>query len=156
MWNSVDHLPLSDAYPQLLGDTLNIPGFYILHDILTTAMCIAWVILIICTGIAFYRRDIFYEGDAITNTAGAGSTGMKGRQTAEVLADNDEKNRDVEAGRSIRGPKRARTMGASFEGQPEDLDPTPDAGGEKEGGHDREPTGLSKRTLVAAEGGPSR
>ncbi|KAF8321246.1 hypothetical protein DL93DRAFT_1624708 [Clavulina sp. PMI_390] len=50
---------------KLLGDDLKIPGFYVLHDILTIAMCITWLLLVVFTATAFWRREIFYEQDAL-------------------------------------------------------------------------------------------
>ncbi|KAF8341350.1 voltage-dependent anion channel-domain-containing protein [Cantharellus anzutake] len=50
---------------KLLGDHLHIPGFYIVHDVLTIAMCLTWLVLVICTSIAFLRHEIFFEQDPL-------------------------------------------------------------------------------------------
>lgn len=50
---------------QLLGDHLHIPGFYIVHDVLTIAMCLTWLVLVICTSIAFMHHEIFFEQDPL-------------------------------------------------------------------------------------------
>ncbi|EIM86418.1 uncharacterized protein STEHIDRAFT_57045 [Stereum hirsutum FP-91666 SS1] len=46
-----------------LGDTLNIQGFYAIHAVMTTIICIVWLILIILTGMAFWKGKIFLAKD---------------------------------------------------------------------------------------------
>lgn len=131
---------------KLLGDVLHIPGFYVVHDILTTGICIAWIILIVCTSMAFWRREIFYEGDAITGTNGAGSAGMIGVKSRRIVGEKgtviSEKSDgpDLEAGRDANPNQRANgspPVGGGTDGA--------DPGGK----HERDVSGLSKRTLVA-------
>ncbi|KAI0060713.1 hypothetical protein BV25DRAFT_923793 [Artomyces pyxidatus] len=55
-----------------LGDTLNIPGFYIVHAVMATLMCLTWLVLFTLTGVAFYRGEIFFAKpeDVLRDTKG--------------------------------------------------------------------------------------
>jgi tellurite resistance protein TehA-like permease len=44
---------------RVLGDILNIRGFYIVHLIMTVLVCITWAVLISLTILAFWRGKIF-------------------------------------------------------------------------------------------------
>jgi hypothetical protein len=43
-----------------LGDTFNIPAFYVLHLIMVVIMCAVWLILFVLTIYAFWRGEIFF------------------------------------------------------------------------------------------------
>ncbi|KAI0057260.1 hypothetical protein BV25DRAFT_1920355 [Artomyces pyxidatus] len=43
-----------------LGDALDIPAFYVLHEIMATILCLTWLVLFALTLYAFYRGEIFF------------------------------------------------------------------------------------------------
>lgn len=49
---------------RVLGDTLQIPGFYVLHAIMATLMCVVWVVLFGLTALAFWKGKIFFATEA--------------------------------------------------------------------------------------------
>ncbi|ESK84796.1 malic acid transport protein mae1 [Moniliophthora roreri MCA 2997] len=55
---------------KVLGEVLDIPGFFTIHAIFTTIMCITWAILFFLTILAFYKGLIFFskEEDVIKDT----------------------------------------------------------------------------------------
>ncbi|KAI0066516.1 hypothetical protein BV25DRAFT_1820496 [Artomyces pyxidatus] len=63
-----------------LGDTLNIPGFYVVHVVMATIMCITWLVLFVLTGLAFYRGKIFFAKpeDVLKDEVGGDKDSEKG------------------------------------------------------------------------------
>ncbi|KAH9967578.1 voltage-dependent anion channel-domain-containing protein [Russula dissimulans] len=49
---------------RVLGDTLQIPGFFVLHTIMAVVMCGVWVVLFGLTALAFWRGQIFLAAEA--------------------------------------------------------------------------------------------
>ena len=49
---------------RVLGDTLQIPGFYVLHAIMAILMCMVWVVLFGLTAVAFWKGKIFFATEA--------------------------------------------------------------------------------------------
>ncbi|KAI0284771.1 voltage-dependent anion channel, partial [Russula brevipes] len=49
---------------RVLGDTLQIPGFFVLHMIMAIVMCVVWVVLIGLTALAFWKGKIFLATEA--------------------------------------------------------------------------------------------
>jgi hypothetical protein len=49
---------------RVLGDTLQIPGFYVLHTIMAVLMCTVWVVLFGLTALAFWKGKIFFATEA--------------------------------------------------------------------------------------------
>jgi hypothetical protein len=49
---------------RVLGDALQIPGFFVLHTIMAVAMCIVWTVLFSLTVLAFYKGKIFLAAEA--------------------------------------------------------------------------------------------
>ncbi|KAI0258909.1 voltage-dependent anion channel-domain-containing protein [Gloeopeniophorella convolvens] len=49
---------------RVLGDALNIPGFFVIHKIMAVVMCTTWVILFALTALAFWRGKIFLATEA--------------------------------------------------------------------------------------------
>ena len=48
----------------MLGDTLQIPGFFVLHMSMAIVMCALWVVLIGLTALAFWKGKIFLATEA--------------------------------------------------------------------------------------------
>jgi len=49
---------------RVLGDTLQIPGFFVLHAIMAVVMCAVWVVLFGLTALAFWKGQIFLAAEA--------------------------------------------------------------------------------------------
>lgn len=49
---------------RVLGDTLQIPGFFVLHMIMAIVMCVLWGVLIGLTALAFWKGKIFLATEA--------------------------------------------------------------------------------------------
>ncbi|KAH9989571.1 voltage-dependent anion channel [Russula vinacea] len=49
---------------RVLGDTLQIPGFFVLHTIMTVLMCMVWAVLFGLTVLAFWKGKIFFADEA--------------------------------------------------------------------------------------------
>jgi len=49
---------------RVLGDTLQIPGFFVLHTIMAILMCTVWVVLFVLTAVAFWKGKIFLAAEA--------------------------------------------------------------------------------------------
>jgi tellurite resistance protein TehA-like permease len=49
---------------RVLGDTLQIPGFYVLHTIMAVLMCMVWAVLFGLTVFAFWKGKIFFADEA--------------------------------------------------------------------------------------------
>ena len=49
---------------RILGDTLQIPGFFVLHTIMAILMCTVWVVLFGLTAVAFWKGEIFLAAEA--------------------------------------------------------------------------------------------
>ena len=49
---------------RVLGDTLQIPGFYVVHTIMAVLMCTVWVVLFGLTALAFWKGEIFFATEA--------------------------------------------------------------------------------------------
>jgi tellurite resistance protein TehA-like permease len=49
---------------RVLGDTLQIPGFFVLHTIMAILMCTVWVVLFGLTAVAFWKGKIFLATEA--------------------------------------------------------------------------------------------
>ncbi|KAI9509751.1 voltage-dependent anion channel-domain-containing protein [Russula earlei] len=49
---------------RVLGDTLQIPGFFALHATMTFVMCTVWVVLFGLTALAFWKGKIFLAAEA--------------------------------------------------------------------------------------------
>ena len=49
---------------RVLGDALQIPGFFALHAIMAVAMCMVWIVLFSLTVLAFYKGKIFLAAEA--------------------------------------------------------------------------------------------
>ncbi|KAF8491628.1 voltage-dependent anion channel [Russula emetica] len=49
---------------RVLGDTLQIPGFFVLHTIMAILMCTVWVVLFGLTAVAFWKGKIFLAAEA--------------------------------------------------------------------------------------------
>lgn len=71
---------------RVLGDTFNIPGFYIWHLVMSILICVVWVVLFVLTAIAFWKGEIFLakSEDVLKDT-------MITREEAE-----QEKGEDIE------------------------------------------------------------
>ena len=48
---------------RVLGDTLQIPGFFVLHTIMAILMCTVWVVLFGLTAVAFWKGEIFLAAE---------------------------------------------------------------------------------------------
>ncbi|KAI0271746.1 voltage-dependent anion channel-domain-containing protein [Russula aff. rugulosa BPL654] len=48
---------------RVLGDTLQIPGFFVLHTIMAILMCTVWVVLFGLTAVAFWKGKIFLAAE---------------------------------------------------------------------------------------------
>jgi hypothetical protein len=44
---------------RVLGDTLQIPGFFVLHTMMAVLMCAVWAVLFGLTAVAFWQGKIF-------------------------------------------------------------------------------------------------
>ena len=44
---------------RVLGDTLNIEGFYAVHLVMAVIMCTVWLVLFVLTMMAFWKGKIF-------------------------------------------------------------------------------------------------
>lgn len=44
---------------RVLGDTLQIPGFFTLHMVMAVLMCTVWTVLFSLTAVAFWKGKIF-------------------------------------------------------------------------------------------------
>jgi len=49
---------------RVLGDTLQIPGFFVLHAIMAVLMCMVWTVLFGLTVVAFWKGKIFLAEEA--------------------------------------------------------------------------------------------
>ncbi len=49
---------------RVLGDTLQIQGFFVLHTIMAVLMCVVWVVLFGLTAFAFWKGKIFLAAEA--------------------------------------------------------------------------------------------
>lgn len=76
---------------RVFGDIFDIKGFYIWHLVMAILMCIAWLVLIVLTAVAFWRGEIFLakEEDVLKDT-------MITREQAEL-----EKERRRELSRDL-------------------------------------------------------
>ena len=48
---------------RVLGDVLNIPGFFVVHAVMAVVMCIVWLILFVLTALAFWKGKIFFAAE---------------------------------------------------------------------------------------------
>ncbi|KAI9448713.1 voltage-dependent anion channel-domain-containing protein [Lactarius psammicola] len=48
---------------RVLGDALNIPGFFTLHAVMAVLMCIVWLVLFVLTALAFWKGKIFLAAE---------------------------------------------------------------------------------------------
>lgn len=48
---------------RVLGDTLQIPGFFVLHTIMAILMVTVWVVLFGLTAVAFWKGKIFLAAE---------------------------------------------------------------------------------------------
>jgi len=75
------------------------------HDVLTIAMCLAWLVLVICTSIAFTRHEIFFEQDPLPSKSTSGKAlGLKPERPRDAQGDAqhlDSKARHAEDGNGI-------------------------------------------------------
>ena len=49
---------------RVLGDALQIPGFFVLHTMMAVLMCTVWVVLFGLTAVAFWKGKIFLADEA--------------------------------------------------------------------------------------------
>lgn len=49
---------------RVLGDALQIPGFFYLHATMVVLMCVAWAVLFCLTAVAFWKGKIFLADEA--------------------------------------------------------------------------------------------
>ncbi|KAF8341352.1 voltage-dependent anion channel-domain-containing protein [Cantharellus anzutake] len=141
---------------KLLGDHLHIPGFYIVHDVLTTAMCLTWVVLVVCTSIAFMRHEIFFEQDPLPSKSTAGeASALKAQRllvrdaTQEQEQEEQEENAPASNGKvdlvkKEHGKRGVEPLEGTRRNQFYDLE----AGSTETTAHERVTTSLYQRTLV--------
>jgi tellurite resistance protein TehA-like permease len=49
---------------RVLGDALQINGFFVLHAVMAVVMCMVWAVLFSLTVLAFYKGKIFLAAEA--------------------------------------------------------------------------------------------
>jgi len=48
---------------RVLGDALDIPGFFVVHAVMAVLMCIVWLVLFALTALAFWKGKIFLAAE---------------------------------------------------------------------------------------------
>ncbi len=48
---------------RVLGDALDIPGFFVVHEVMAALMCIVWLVLFALTALAFWKGEIFLAAE---------------------------------------------------------------------------------------------
>ncbi|THH06531.1 hypothetical protein EW146_g9588 [Bondarzewia mesenterica] len=95
----------------VLGDTLHIPGFYVVHDVMVVLMCLTWLTLSVFTVLAFWRGEIFMaRGEEVVRDSLLGA--IKGHHRGQH---QDQDQVGVEEGRNHHPrPPGAPRMRANF------------------------------------------